>query len=88
MTGSGIPARNINTWAGYTPAAYPRDNFGAIIPDPNTGGLFNSTVPMQDTTHIYGSWAECPYAAPWIPTVATQVGNANNDPTNNTVNGW
>lgn len=77
--GPGIPAHNINTWSGYTPAARPRDNFGAILPDPSTGGLYNSTVPMQDTTRIYPSWADAPLAAPWIPTIGTQVARSDND---------
>lgn len=80
--GSGIPAHNINTWSGYTPAPYPRDNLGAILPDPSTGGLYDSTVPMQDTTHIDANWAAAPIAAPWIPTIGTQVGAVTAE------NGW
>lgn len=70
--GPGIPAPNINTWDGSGPE-HPQWT-AAIIPDPGTGSLYDSTVPMQDTQHIDASWANAPIAAPWIPTAFTQVG--------------
>lgn len=69
--GPGIPAPNINTWDGSRPEH--KQWTDAIIPDPGTGGLYNSTVPMQDTQHIFVSWADAPIAAPWITTIGTQV---------------
>lgn len=69
--GPGIPAPNINVWDGSGPAVPQRTP--GIIPDPGTGGLYNSTVPMVDTDVLFSSWADAPIAAPWITTIGTQV---------------
>ena len=70
---NGIPAPNIFTWDGFR-----QDHTqwtDAIIPDPGTGSLYGSTVPQQDTQHIYASTAAAPIAVPWLPTAFTQLGN-------------
>jgi hypothetical protein len=71
--GNGIPAPNIFTWDGFR-----QDHTqwtDAVIPDPGTGSLYGSTVPQQDTQHIYASTADAPIAVPWIPTAFTQLGD-------------
>jgi hypothetical protein len=69
--GPGIPAPNINTWSGFGPAVPQRTP--GILPDPDSGSLYNSTVPMTDTDLLAPNFAGT-IAAPWIPTAFTQVG--------------
>lgn len=78
--GPGVPAKNIFQWDGFRQGHAQWTD--AVIPDPGSGSLYNSTVPMQDTQHIYASWAAAPVAAPWVPTIATQLGMPNFDTTN------
>jgi hypothetical protein len=73
--GPGVPAPNINVWDGSRPER--PQHIAAIIPDPATGGLYNSSVPMTDTDVIFPDWAAAPIAAPWITTIGTQVMGVN-----------
>lgn len=70
--GSGIPAHNI--YNGYHQPPEPYLLQTAILPDPDTGGLYGSTVPMQDSPRIAHSWQEVPYA-PRIVTHGSLLGD-------------
>lgn len=63
--GSGIPAHNI--YNGYATPPHPYLVQAGILPDPDTGGLYGSTVPMQDIPAVAVNWQ----AAPYCPRIVT-----------------
>lgn len=58
---------NVGTWnpADYAQVYVPIVQ-DAILPDPGTGSLYGSTVPMQDTPHVYASVADIPGCPPLV----------------------
>lgn len=71
--GSGIPAHNI--YNGYAEPPHPYLVQGGILPDPATGSLYGSTVPMQDVPRVAANWQGDPYC-PRIVTHGTLLGDA------------
>lgn len=61
---AGIPAVYIHDGFSEQPAPYLVQ--GGILPDPGTGSLYNSSVPMQDVPYDWHSWQEAPHTAPIV----------------------
>jgi hypothetical protein len=70
--GVGIPAVNIHDGYAQPPLGYVVVN--AIVPDPSTGSLYGSTVPMQDDPTIWLSAGDIP-GCPAIVTQGSLLGD-------------